>query len=63
MTDPVRISQGDLFSCPHCGRVREVFTIDAMSAIHCIKCDEGIYIVGVDHATVRPRLVIDHAPV
>jgi hypothetical protein len=63
MTDSVRITQGDLFSCPRCHRVREVFTIEATSPIHCIKCDEGIYIVGVDQTTVHPRLVIDHAPV
>ena len=63
MMTPVRIAEGDWFSCPGCRRVREVFTIEATSSIHCIKCDEGIYIVGVDFATVRPRLVIDHAPV
>jgi hypothetical protein len=63
MTDSVRIAQGDSFSCPRCHRVREVFTIEAGSLIHCIKCDEGIYIVGVDQTTVHPRLVIDHAPV
>jgi hypothetical protein len=62
MTDSVRITQGDRFSCPRCRRVREVFTVDGAHPIHCIKCDEGIYIVGVDQATVQPRLVIDHAP-
>jgi hypothetical protein len=61
MTPVAHISDGDVVWCPACTRARFVFTIEAAAPIHCIKCDEGIYIVGVDHATVPPRLVIDHS--
>ena len=44
---------------------RVVFSIEeeVTVPIHCIKCDEGIFIVGADHSSVMPRLVIDHATV
>ena len=45
---------------------RVVFTISeevVTLPVHCIKCDEGIFIVGAGHTTVMPRLVIDHATV
>jgi ribosomal protein S27E len=62
----VWISDGDVVRCPDCGMPRVVFTISeevVTLPVHCIKCDEGIFIVGAGHTTVMPRLVIDHATV
>ena len=63
--ETVRIDDGDTIRCPDCGMTRVVFSIEEEVAfpIHCIKCDEGIFIVGADHNSVMPRLVIDHATV
>jgi hypothetical protein len=63
--ETARIDDGDTIRCPDCGMARVVFTIEeeVTVPIHCIKCDEGIFIVGADHNSVVPRLVIDHAAV
>ena len=63
--ETVRIDDGDTIRCPDCGMTRVVFTIEeeVTVPIHCIKCDEGIFIVGADHSSVMPRLVIHHATV
>ena len=65
VNETVWIDNGDTIRCPDCGMNRVVFTIseEVTVPVHCIKCDEGIFIVGAGHNAVMPRLVIDHATV
>jgi ribosomal protein S27E len=65
VNETVWIDDGDRIRCPKCGMTRVVFTIseEVTIPVHCIKCDEGIFIVGAGHNAVMPRLVIDHATV
>jgi ribosomal protein S27E len=65
VNETVWIDDGDTIRCPDCGMSRVVFTIaeEVTVPVHCIKCDEGIFIVGAGHNAVMPRLVIEHATV